>query len=282
MVVPAASLEPDNELAEVLVATTWDCNLRCSYCFVQEQGLARAGERMSPEVGVRLIDVLDEGLRDVRSVCVHLYGGEPLTNLPVMAAMLERAADKPPQRFQFAITTNGTVLTDEAIRLLGKGSFQVVLSIDGPARIHDECRRTRAGEATHARVLEFLCALRSRTRCRVRGSAVVRSGWSLAEAVGYLRGLPVDTIKAQAVRGPEGTAYALSPGERDQYLRDLETIGREVISELEQGQLPKDDRFSARVLQLLAGMSRERFCAAGDTTFGITPAGGVFPCTTNP
>jgi radical SAM protein with 4Fe4S-binding SPASM domain len=127
-------------------------------------------------------------------------------------------------------------------------------------------------------VLEFLNALRSRTKCRVRGSSVVRSGWRLSQAVDYLRRLPVDTIKAQAVRGRDGEPYALSESEKATYLQDLEAIGAQVIAELEAGKVPKDDRFSARVLQLLTGIRRDRFCAAGDTTFGVTPEGEILPC----
>ncbi len=273
-----ASPEPAALRAEVLIATTWRCNLRCSYCFVKDRTVERGASRMSPALARKVVDALDEGFHDVGSICIHFYGGETLTNLPAMEAMLDRGESKPAGRFIWAITTNGTIVSDAAIALLGRGKFEVVLSIDGPARIHDECRRTGHGAATHATVLRFLRALRSRTECRIRGSSVVRSGWSLAQAVAYLGTLGVDAIKAQAVRGPVGAPYVLSSAEREAYLRDLEEIGRQVIADLEAGRPPKDDRFSARVLQLLAGMRRHRFCAAGETAFGIDPAGDIFPC----
>ena len=233
---------------------------------------------MSPELAVRVIDALDEGLSHVGSICVHLYGGEPLTNLPALEAMLNRSGEKQSGRFGFAVTTNGTCLSQNAIDLLGAGNFQVILSIDGPAEIHDECRRTTEGTPTHATVIEFLKNLRSQTSCRIRGSAVVRSGWSLSQATAFLRSLPLDTIKAQAVRTPTGTPYGLSDEEKQAYLDDLETIGLQVIAELESGQAPRDDRFSSRVLQLLKGEPRETFCGAGYSTLGITPSGTVLPC----
>lgn len=264
--------------AEVLVATTWRCNLRCSYCFVEQTHLTGSGAAMSPELAARVVDALDEGLAEVETVCLHLYGGEPLTNLPALRALLDRAEEKPPGRFAFAITTNGTRGTAEAVELLGRGRFSVVLSVDGPPEIHDACRVTAGGGPTHARVIRFLQDLRERTDCKVRVSAVVRSGWGLAKAVTYLETLPADAIKAQAVRGPDGTPFALTEEERKVYLADLEEIGRRVVADLEAGRRPKDDRYASRVLQLLAGIEREAFCAAGDTTFGITPAGEVLPC----
>lgn len=267
-----------HQRAEVLVATTWECNLRCSYCFVRQRSLAKRGERMSPELAIWVIDALDGGLTHVESIYVHLYGGEPLINLTAIEAMLNRSREKESGRFSFAVTTNGTCLSQAVIDLLDKGNFQVVLSIDGPAEIHNECRRTTQGAPTHARVMHFLKALRSRTSCGVRGSAVVRSGWSLSQATNYLRSLPVDVIKAQAVRGPPGTPYALCESEKEDYLVDLETVGRQVIAELEAGQTSRDDRFTSRLLQLLKGDRREAFCGAGHTTFGITPSGNVLPC----
>lgn len=279
MAVEAAAL-PDAGLpnGEVLVATTWECNLRCAYCFVKEQTQAAGARHMSAQTARRVIDALDEGLPHVESICVHLYGGEPLTNVPAMGALVEQARRKAAGRFNFAITTNGSICSDELLELLDRGRFQVILSIDGPAEVHDACRRTAGGRPTHARVLEFLRAVRARTRCRVRGSAVVRSGWSLAEAERYLRSLPVHSIKAQAVRVPRDDPFALSAPERERYFADLEGVADQVIGELEAGRAPRDDRFSNRVLQLLAGRSRERFCGAGETTFGFTPEGTVLPC----
>ncbi len=265
--------------AEVLVATTWDCNLRCRYCFVGERTRsADAESRMSADQARRLVTALHLGLPGVDSICIHLYGGEPLLNLPALRAMLDAADDYPRGRFRFAMTTNGALLSDEILALLDRGRFQVVLSIDGPADVHDACRPSRGGAATHARVMAFLDALRSRTCCHVRGSAVVRRGWGLAAATDYLRQLPVDAIKAQAVRAPDSNPFTLTPSERVGYVADLERIGDQVITELEAGRQPPDDRFANRVLQLLCGGERSRFCGAGETTFGVLPDGTITPC----
>lgn len=275
----AAALDRDDlPNAEVLVATTWECNLRCSYCFVKEHTFAAGASRMSEDRARRVIDALDEGLQHVDSICVHLYGGEPLTNLPAMHAMVGQAERKRAGRFDFAITTNGSLLSGEIIDLLGRGRFQIVLSIDGPPEVHDACRRSAGGRPTHSRVMAFLEAVKAATHCRVRGSAVVRPGWDLNDAERYLRGLPVDVIKAQAVRVPADDPFAFSRAEKRRYLEDLESIADTVIEELEQGRPPRDDRFSNRVLQLLTGQARERFCGAGRTTFGFTPDGAVRPC----
>jgi len=233
---------------------------------------------MTPDTAVRVMDALAEGLGDTKKICIHLYGGEPFTNLAAIRAMVKRAKEFNPPRFTFAVTTNGTVLSDAVIDVLDAGKFQVVLSIDGPTAVHDECRRGVNGAPTHNDVMRFLDAVRSRTSCYVWGAAVVRSGWRLIQATEYLRTLPVHAIKAQAVRLAAGTPYALTPEEHELYKEDLRAVGRRVIEELEAGKFPLDNRFGSRVLQLLVGGERVRFCDAGNTNFGITPSGSVLAC----
>lgn len=263
---------------ELLVATTWNCNLQCSYCFVGNRGLAENIEPMSVDAARHIVDVLDEEFSDAETVCLHFYGGEPFCNLPAMSAMVERALAKDENKFIFAVTTNGAAATPEVIELLGRANFGVVVSIDGPPEIHDECRKDIAGKSTHARVMNFLHGLRKKTSCRVRGSAVVRSGWPLAKAVAYLKSLDVDMIKSQAVRTAGAEAYSLSEEERTEYLADLEKLGLQIIEDIRQERPPRDDRFTSRVFQLLKNESRQRFCGAGITMFGITPDAQVLPC----
>jgi uncharacterized protein len=271
---------PDQSLlqVEILVANTWRCNLNCSYCFVRNHELAVVSEQMSSKTAIKIIDLLDLVLVNAETICIHFYGGEPLINLTAIEAMVNRARQIKPGRFNFAVTTNGFISDPSVYKILNDGNFQIILSIDGPEKVHDECRRTIYGDPTHATVLQFLKNVRKFTHCRVRGSSVVRSGWSLKNAIGYLSSLPLDTVKAQAVRAKPGIPNTLTYEEKLEYLKDLEDIGKNVISEIEAGRIPKDDRYSNRVLQLLAGRKRESFCGAGNSTFGITPNGIILPC----
>ena len=129
-----------DKYVEVLVSTTWDCNLECSYCFVARKSLNLSGGYMTTPVASKLVEALDHAFNDAETICIHLYGGEPLLNLPVIRTLLRKVSQKPKGRFVFSITTNGTIRTPEVFELLDAGRFYVILSVDGPAHVHDSCR----------------------------------------------------------------------------------------------------------------------------------------------
>jgi uncharacterized protein len=270
---------PDIDRVEVMVNATQECNLACAYCFVDRGRFGYDEERtriLSPRLIRQLVRVLPEKLPDVREFCIHFYGGEPLLNLPALRAAVEAAKDD--HRFVFAITTNGTICNEESLSVLRKGRFNVILSIDGPPHIHDKVRRTSSGMPTHAGVMHFLRELRAQRGQYVRGSSVVRKGWSLREAREYLKTLPVDAIKAQAVRLLPGNELALDEIERLEYFGHLREAAAETIECVRRGENPKDDRFNHRVLQLITGTRRKAFCGAGRRVFGMAADGTVLPC----
>lgn len=276
----SAESHPLISKVEIIVNVTQECNLVCRYCFVGQGKFGYGKKRelsMSPYHAKRLVEVLPEALPWAREFCIHFYGGEPLLNLSAIRAAVDAASLMHDTRFSFAITTNGTICSEEAISILCKGRFDVILSIDGPPRIHDALRRTASGKPTHVRVLRFLNQLKVE-KLFVRGSSVVRRGWSLREACEYLKSLPVDAIKAQAVRLPKGSELALNETEYQQYFNHLKDIAGDVIDCVRRSEYPKDDRYTHRVLQLLRGTRRIAFCGAGRWIFGLAADGTVLPC----
>ncbi|MGD2248167.1 MAG: radical SAM protein [Candidatus Methanofastidiosia archaeon] len=275
-----APATPRREKVEILVNASQTCNLACEYCFVDEGKFNYDDSRvmhLSTDLAERLIHVLPEALPWVTEFCIHFYGGEPLLNVAAMRKAVE-VAKAYNGLYTFAITTNGTIVSDEAISVLKDGKFSVVLSIDGPPHIHDGMRRTKNGEPTHDIVIKFLSLLREPPAVPVRGSAVIRKGWSLHEAEKYLNSLDVDLIKAQPVRLSEDHPLMLDKTERQQYITDLGKVADTVINNLKEGKAPKDDRFNQRVLQVLQRTKRTSFCGAGEWSFGVAADGTVLPC----
>jgi len=275
----AARPQPPSEEVEVLVNAAQTCNLVCPYCFVGQGRFhyrRRKSQGLDPRSAKRLVEVLPRALPDRRIFSIHFYGGEPLLNTEAMKAAVE-AAEHSTHLFRFAVTTNGTLFAPEIFSIFKRGRFSVILSIDGPPRVHNALRRTQNGRPTHALVLKFLKRLK-KEGIFVRGSSVVRRNWPLRKSLAYLNSLPVDVMKAQAVRLPPEHPIALNQRERAEYFDDLKDLAGSVIRCIKKGISPKDDRFNSRVLQILTRTRRASFCGAGRSVFGLSTDGTVLPC----
>lgn len=144
---------------ELIVKATRLCNLRCSYCYDWRAG---AGNTMSFDTLARLLArTLTPSDHDV--VGFDWHGGEP-TLLPLTffkkALHLQDRFRRPRQVVTNVIQTNATLITSEWARFFAENSFDVGISIDGPADVHDRYRLDRAGRPTLARTLDGLARLR--------------------------------------------------------------------------------------------------------------------------
>lgn len=133
------------------VLPTFDCNLRCWYCYEQH----KAHSNMTPETLQRVIRLIDKLTADSRLKYLHLgfFGGEPLLPFKkVVWPLLQEASRLCAERgvkLLLQFTTNGVLLTDEVIEKLlslpqeGKPHMQITL--DGNRERHDRSRHTAAG-----------------------------------------------------------------------------------------------------------------------------------------
>ena len=128
------------------------CNLRCEYCFADGGSYNGAMTNMSFDVAKKAVDFLIEKSGHRRNLEVDFFGGEPLLNFDVVkktvayARGLEKEKGK---NFRFTITTNATLLTDDAIEFFNKEMYNVVISIDGRKEVHNSVRKTATGEGSY-------------------------------------------------------------------------------------------------------------------------------------
>ncbi len=147
-----------SQLQHLILEVTHRCNLRCTYCVYSG---AHAYQRMhstrnmSVEVAKKAIDIFLE--RAVPNPTISFYGGEPLLNLALIQEVVEYASSRSsPENIRFRMTTNGTLLTPAITRFLVDHDVHFQVSIDGPASVHNRCRRFANGSATHAHVVRNL------------------------------------------------------------------------------------------------------------------------------
>ena len=141
------------------------CNMRCRYCFYEEEVSARengAGGVMSPETAEELIRGAFNAAQKGSEVSFAFQGGEPtLAGLPFFYAFTELVKKYNAMHIpvHYAIQTNGLCLSPEWAGFFKRENFLTGISLDGSQAIHDALRPDANGGATWERIRENLILL---------------------------------------------------------------------------------------------------------------------------
>jgi uncharacterized protein len=141
---------------------SFDCNLRCRYCFYLEKEKIFGTERhrMSDAVLEQMISSFMH--LDMPCYAFGWQGGEPTM---MGLDFFRRAVDLMKQYGQSGkqvsngLQTNGVMLDDEWCQFLHQYNFLVGISIDGPPEIHDFNRITIGGAGSHEMVMRGIASL---------------------------------------------------------------------------------------------------------------------------
>ena len=140
------------------------CNLDCSYCFYLHKEELLHQDRhtgMSDEVLENFIRQYIDG--GTATGGLFRQGGEPtLMGLEFFQKVVkfQKLYQKPGQRVENDLQTNGVLLNDKWAEFLKEHQFLVGLSIDGPRELHDRYRVTRSGKPTFDKVMAGVEALK--------------------------------------------------------------------------------------------------------------------------
>lgn len=124
---------------------TTDCNLRCKYCFVEDENRGFNPSYMTKETAKKGLEVFAKLTEGARNISVVFYGGEPLMNADVVYFAMryirnleEQGSFKEP--VNISLLTNGTLVDDETVKALKETKTKVSVSIDGSQEFHDAAR----------------------------------------------------------------------------------------------------------------------------------------------
>lgn len=123
----------------VIVKTTYDCNMRCSYCY---EGDKPPNTRIELQTVKNLIYKIVDYQSSDKPIKIIWHGGEPLLmgiNFFKEVVRLQQTFS-PKYKFENGIQTNGVLLSDIFIKFFIENGFRIGLSIDGPPEIHDAQR----------------------------------------------------------------------------------------------------------------------------------------------
>lgn len=121
---------------KIFITTTYDCNLRCKYCFEHNK------IKMHMDVN-RMQDILHDELCSVEKYDIYsitLHGGEPFLAFKEIKELCEWTwTNYPDYNILYTATTNGTITNDDIKQWLSKNKkrFRIILSIDGKKEYHN-------------------------------------------------------------------------------------------------------------------------------------------------
>lgn len=277
-------LGDDMRYATFMINVAQRCNLTCAYCYVNRGAFdyeTMPIARLEPALAERVVALIHERFPGFESYGYHFYGGEPLLNFAAIRGIVEAAeaaAARGGTETDFHITTNGTLMTPEVADFFDAHRFTVYVSIDGDEATHDAVRKYADGRGSFRDVERNLAYLRTKRRVHLIGSAVVRKGLPLLDAIELLQQHGANQCKAERVRLGEEDPLALRDEDRARYVDDIHALIGHYVEHLTAGRKPPDFRLSAKILQLLVRTRRDFFCPAGTRMFGIAADGEIYPC----
>lgn len=131
-------------ITSVMLVLTHACNLRCRYCFVQQEP-----ETMSLQTAKDAVRFLIDNCKDSAVPSINFFGGEPMLcwdSIIVPLTKYIREELKVP--FQLSMTTNGTLLNFDRIAFMKHYNIGMLFSIDGDQATQDYNRPSADGSGS--------------------------------------------------------------------------------------------------------------------------------------
>ena len=155
------------------------CNLRCNYCYITEKN----DEEMSWETAKNSVEFAINKIKDMnhtkRVIRIDFLGGEPLLSFDLIRRVVEysrKRGEKEKVKFNYALTTNGTIFDKELLDFFVENKFSLKISLDGNPDINDMDRKTITGAGSYYLVeknLQYIKEYERRTDKLVQVSSVL-------------------------------------------------------------------------------------------------------------
>jgi uncharacterized protein len=151
------------KIDQLLINNTQICNLKCIYCAAGGDGTyGDPVVKISIEKTLPQLEFFLKKLSKGDQFRINFAGGEPLLHPEIIEAIYDFAQSIAIQQgvdLKIVVTTNGTCIDANALRVLKKSKSFINISIDGPAKVNDIMRPQKNGESVTAKVIEGILKL---------------------------------------------------------------------------------------------------------------------------
>jgi uncharacterized protein len=293
MLQPSGSLRPINPksvavkaypLSSLVLNVNTGCNLSCTYCYKEDLAKPKDGRKMDFATAARSVDLLLEAGAARERLNIVFFGGEPLTNVPLIkqvVAYAEEAAARSSKAMDFSMTTNATLLTEALIDYFDEHRFGISVSIDGPKVIHDRHRRSVGGRGTYDTVSRKVRLLLDRYRSRPVGARVTLGGGNteVEQIHAHLRGeIGFHEVGYAPVTAAAEAGHALSEAELAEVHRAFERLGEDYRRAALRGENNGFSNMHQLMTDLHEGRRKSLPCGAGVGLLAVDAGGDLNLC----
>lgn len=257
------------------------CNMACVYCYADEGRFGGSSRLMSEEVAFRAIDRLYSEAAPGSDVVVGFMGGEPLVNRRLVHLAARYASERAIGRnVRFSLTTNGTLITEEDVRLFRELPFTVQVSIDGNRNTNDLARPMKGGASSYDAVLHTLDLFRRHGRPRQLSArvTVTPQTMDLPEILEHLLGLGFDDVGFAPVLVSPNPKCEFRSEQFDAFLAQMIACGRTALEHFRIGKPYPFSNFATALDEIHRGTHRPYPCGAGAAYLSVNAEGNLFAC----
>ena len=262
---------------------TGECNLACAYCYAEGGSFGGRSADMQWDVAEHAVRQLITSTPAGGQVNLSFLGGEPLINRPLIRRATQFAAHLAQEHgnpIRFAITTNGTLLSEDDCEFFARFGFAVTVSLDGVRDVHDRLRPMRGGQGSYERIVEHLRPLLARKE-RLGAFAritVTPANLRLRETLDHFVDLGFDSVGFSPVLSAPTRCGELQDGDIDVLLDAMIECGHEFERRIIAGGTYPFANMVSALEQLHRGTHRPYPCGAGASYLGVSASGGLFAC----
>ncbi|MGO5065761.1 radical SAM protein [Clostridium sporogenes] len=267
------------KLGKLSINVTDNCNLRCKYCYEQNENMCTSSRNISFKTIDNLLNVLSKRFNTIETI--QFFGGEPFLNKDAIKYTCKKVMQLYDKKLllnrpSFGIVTNGTIVDKEIMDLIKKYNINITVSFDGIPSVHDKMRISRNGKKTSNIILKNIKTIQKYNK-KPLGFEVTYNGEHLKQnikvidIVKYLQeNFNLSGVHITPVLGKEKDEF---------YLND--------VSEFENlvDDLFKDEEvkfYPNYLINLITSLTKKKhspfLCDAGISQISIDVDGNIYPC----
>lgn len=280
---PAMQIE-QFPLSAIVLNVNTGCNLACTYCYKEDLDTPVKGRKMAFDTAVQSIDLLLKESPDRDDYNIVFFGGEPLSNLPLVQQVVEHAEERFAtlgKEVSFTMTTNATLLKEDLVDWLDEHRFGLTISMDGPKTLHDKNRKTVGGMGTYDVVAKKAKMLLERYRSRpVGGRVTLTSGVTQVEEIFYhlKEDIGFAEVGVAPVTSGELDFFNLDGDELEEVFSAMKRLGLKYRDEALEGRTLGFSNIQNLMKDLHEGRAKALPCGAGVGLLAVDHAGEINLC----